>query len=57
MWSKKELIEKRARFWLVIASGSTLQAACNAVEVAGGVGAKRPADRFRARSLNPRDVT
>ena len=33
MWSKKELIEKRARFWLVIASGSTLQAACDAVRV------------------------
>ena len=33
MWSKKELIEKQARFWLVIASGSTLQAACDAVGV------------------------
>ncbi len=33
MWSKKELIEKRARFWLVIAGGSTLQAACDAVGV------------------------
>jgi len=30
MWSKKELIEKQARFWLVISSGSTLQAACDA---------------------------
>jgi len=33
MWSKKELIEKQARFWVVIASGSTLQAACDAVGV------------------------
>jgi len=33
MWSKKELIEKQARFWLVIASGSTLQAACDVVGV------------------------
>ena len=33
MWSKKELIEKQARFWLVIAGGSTLQAACDAVGV------------------------
>ena len=33
MWSKKELIEKQARFWLVIAGGSTLQAACDAVRV------------------------
>ena len=33
MWSKKELIEKQARFWLVIASGSTLQAACDGVGV------------------------
>ena len=33
MWSKKELIEKQARFLLVIASGSMLQAACDAVGV------------------------
>jgi IS30 family transposase len=33
MWSRKELIEKQARFWVVIASGSTLQAACDAVGV------------------------
>src|SRR5680860_839368 len=33
MWSKKELIEKQARFWVVIAGGSTLQAACDAVGV------------------------
>jgi hypothetical protein len=33
MWSRKELIEKRARFWLVIAGGLTLQAVCDAVGV------------------------
>ncbi len=32
-WSKKELIEKQAPFWPVIASGSTLQAACDAAGV------------------------
>ncbi len=33
MWLKKELIDKQARFWVLIAGGSTLQAACGAVEV------------------------
>ena len=33
MWSKKELIDKRAEFWVVLARGSTLQAACDAVGV------------------------
>jgi IS30 family transposase len=33
MWSKKELIEKQARFWVLMAQGSTLQAACDAVGV------------------------
>lgn len=33
MWSKKELIEKQARFWVLMAQGSTLQAACDAVDV------------------------
>ena len=33
MWSKKELIEKQARFWVLMAAGSTLQAACDAVAV------------------------
>ncbi len=27
MWSKKELIDKQAEFWVVLARGSTLQAA------------------------------
>ncbi len=33
MWSKKGLIEKQARFWVLMAAGSTLQAACDAVGV------------------------
>jgi len=33
MWSKKELVLKQARFWVVIAQGSTLQAACDAAGV------------------------
>ncbi len=33
MWTKKELIEKQARFWVLMAAGSTLQAACDAVGV------------------------
>jgi IS30 family transposase len=33
MWSKLELIDKRAQFWVSIAGGSTLQAACDAVGV------------------------
>jgi IS30 family transposase len=33
MWSKKELIDKRARFWVLMAKGSTLTAACDAVGV------------------------
>jgi IS30 family transposase len=33
MWLKKELIDKQARFWVLMAQGSTLQAACDAVGV------------------------
>jgi len=33
MWSKKELIDKQARFWVLMSQGSTLQAACDAVGV------------------------
>lgn len=33
MWSKKEIREKKARFWVLMAAGSTLQAACDAVGV------------------------
>ena len=33
MWSKRGLIEKQARFWVLMSQGSTLQAACDAVGV------------------------
>ena len=33
MWSKKELIDKQAEFWVWMARGSTLIAACEAVGV------------------------
>ena len=33
MWSKFELVEKQARFWVLMARGSTLTAACDAVGV------------------------
>jgi hypothetical protein len=33
MWSKFELVEKQARFWVLMAQGSTLTAACDAVRV------------------------
>jgi hypothetical protein len=33
MWSKQELIDKQARFWVLMAGGSTLTAACEAVGV------------------------
>lgn len=33
VWSKKEIREKKARFWVLMAAGSTLQAACDAVGV------------------------
>ncbi len=33
MWSKKELVDKQAGFWVVLARGATLQAACDAVGV------------------------
>ena len=33
VWSKSELIEKQARFWVLMSAGSTLQAACDAVGV------------------------
>ena len=33
MWLKKDLIDKQARFWLLMAQGSTLVAACDTVGV------------------------
>ncbi|MDQ2853029.1 MAG: hypothetical protein M3Y49_20280, partial [Actinomycetota bacterium] len=38
MWSKKELIDKQARFWVLMGQGSTLRAACDAVEVSRATG-------------------
>src|ERR1035437_3948670 len=38
MWSKKELIDKQARFWVLMAGGSTLTAACEAVVVSRATG-------------------
>ena len=31
MWLKKDLIDKQARFWVLMAQGSTLVAACDTV--------------------------
>ena len=33
MWLKKDLIDKQARFWVLMAQGSTLVAACDTVGV------------------------
>ncbi len=33
MWTKKELVDKKAEFWVLMAQGSTLIAACEAVGV------------------------
>ena len=33
MWLKKDLIDTRARFWVLMAGGSTLVAACDTVGV------------------------
>jgi len=33
VWSKVELVEKQSKFWVLMAAGSTLQAACDAVGV------------------------
>ncbi len=66
MWSKKEMIEKQARFWVVMAAGSTLQAACDAVGVnrltgrrwrqatGGQVPRRKPAPSGRYLSLDER---
>ena len=64
--SKKEMIEKQARFWVVMAAGSTLQAACDAVGVnrltgrrwrqatGGQVPRRKPAPSGRYLSLDER---
>ena len=38
MWSKKELIDKQARFWVLMGQGCTLQAACDAAGVSRATG-------------------
>ena len=38
MWSKKELIDKQVRFWVLMSEGSMLQAAGDAVGVNRGTG-------------------
>jgi IS30 family transposase len=66
MWSKKELIDKQAEFWVLMARGSTLIAACEAVGVdrrsgrrwrqarGGLIPRKRPAPSGRYLSLEER---
>ncbi|MDQ2710132.1 MAG: IS30 family transposase [Actinomycetota bacterium] len=38
MWSRKELIDKQARFWVLMGQGCTLRAACDAVGVSRATG-------------------
>ena len=66
MWSKKERIDKQAEFWVWLAGGSTLIAACEAVGVdrrtgrhwrqatGGRIPRKRPAPSGRFLSLEER---
>jgi len=66
MWSKKELIDKQADFWVHIAAGLTLTASCQAVGVdrvtgrrwrqatGGRIPRKRPAPSGRYLSLTER---
>ena len=66
MWSKKELIDKQAAFWVLMARGSTLTAACDAVGVnrrtgrhwrqatGGRIPRKRPEPSGRYLSLDER---
>jgi len=50
VWSKKELIEKQAQFWVLMACGSTLQAACDAV----GVNRRTGRHRLKRRAAGSR---
>ena len=66
MWSQKELIDKQAQFWVLMAKGSTLIAACDAVGVnrqtgrrwrqatGGQVPRKKPESSGRYLSLDER---
>src|SRR5680860_233792 len=60
MWSKRELIDKQARFWVLMAQGWTLQRPVMLsawIDELAGVGGKRLAGGSRARSPNPRGDT
>jgi transposase, IS30 family len=66
MWSTKELIDRQARFWVLMGGGSTLTAACEAVGVSrksgcrwrqatgGRIPRKRPSPSGRYLSLEER---
>jgi DNA-binding NarL/FixJ family response regulator len=66
MWTKKELVDKKVEFWVLMAQGSTLIAACEAVGVdrrsgrhwrqatGGRIPRKRPAPSGRYLSLEER---
>lgn len=66
VWTKKELVDKKAEFWVLMAQGSTLIAACEAVGVdrrsgrhwrqatGGRIPRKRPAPSGRYLSLEER---
>ncbi len=56
MWSKKELIDKQAQFWVLMARGSTLTAACDAVGVNRRTGCQRQPNlgRVAGGSFTPR---
>jgi hypothetical protein len=59
MWSKKELIDKQAQFWVLMAKGSTLIAVCDAVGVRRGnglalaAGDRRADPAQKARTVGP----
>jgi hypothetical protein len=66
MWSKQELIDKQALFWVLMVGGSTLTAACEAVGVnrksgcrwrqatGGRIPCMRPVSSARCLSLEER---
>ncbi|MDQ2849828.1 MAG: hypothetical protein M3Y49_03685 [Actinomycetota bacterium] len=57
MWTKKGMIDKQARFWVLLGQGCTLIAACDAVgvdRVTGRRWRKLRVGGFRGRSHHPR---
>ena len=55
MWSRQELIDKQARFWVLMAGGSTLTAASETVGVSRATGRKwRPVVGSRGDARNRR---